>query len=175
MEMSGSVTWLLERCCCKHPVTLSICGIISQIWGNLHLFLVPCCSWRSQKCKCSVIFHPSPELFQLLSEVNHYWNLFRFSVLSGLLKGGEPNRSTSMVSLTVETALGSFDFLNTSEWEEEEEENTPRHHSNRPVLTNVTKPKWMWQHLYRSIDSYAYMLKLALFLPLAYLYSQEWD
>ena len=27
-----------------------------------------------------------------------------------------------MASLTVETALGSFDFLNTSEWEDEEEE-----------------------------------------------------
>lgn len=27
-----------------------------------------------------------------------------------------------MVSLTVETALGSFDFLDTSDWEEEEDE-----------------------------------------------------
>lgn len=40
-----------------------------------------------------------------------------------------------MVSLTVETALGSFDFLNASDWEDEEEENIPKHHSNRPVLT----------------------------------------
>lgn len=63
------------------------------------------------------------------------------SVLSGLLKGGERNRSASMVSLTVETALGSFDFLNASDWEEEEEENSPKHHGNRSVLTNVAKPE----------------------------------
>lgn len=67
--------------------------------------------------------------------------MIQFPVLSGLLKGGERSRSTSMVSLTVETALGSFDFLNASDWEEEEEENIPKHHSNRPVLTDVTKPK----------------------------------
>ncbi|KAM4573568.1 rho family-interacting cell polarization regulator 1-like isoform 4-T4 [Odontesthes bonariensis] len=38
------------------------------------------------------------------------------------LKGGGHSRSPSAGSLTVETALGSFDFLNTSDWEEEEEE-----------------------------------------------------
>ncbi|KAM9753699.1 rho family-interacting cell polarization regulator 1 [Menidia menidia] len=38
------------------------------------------------------------------------------------LKGGGRSRSPSVVSLTVETALGSFDFLNTADWEEEEEE-----------------------------------------------------
>ncbi|XP_070827680.1 rho family-interacting cell polarization regulator 1 isoform X2 [Chaetodon trifascialis] len=43
-------------------------------------------------------------------------------LLQVTLKGGKHSRSPSMVSLTVETALGSFDFLNTSDWEEEEEE-----------------------------------------------------
>lgn len=57
--------------------------------------------------------------------------------MSGLLKGGEHGRATSMVSLTVETALGSFDFLNASDWEEEEEENHHIHHSNRSVLTDM--------------------------------------
>lgn len=42
-----------------------------------------------------------------------------------------------MVSLTVETALGSFDFLNTSDWEEEEEEKGDKKSRNgRSVLTN---------------------------------------
>ncbi|XP_056908274.1 rho family-interacting cell polarization regulator 1 isoform X1 [Takifugu flavidus] len=52
-------------------------------------------------------------------------------LLQVTLKGGEHGRATSMVSLTVETALGSFDFLNASDWEEEEEENHHKHHSNR--------------------------------------------
>lgn len=56
-------------------------------------------------------------------------------VVSGLLKGGERSRSTSMVSLTVETALGSFDFLNASDWEDEEDSNR-KHPSNRPVTTD---------------------------------------
>lgn len=43
-------------------------------------------------------------------------------LLQVTLKGGKHSRSPSMVSLTVETALGSFDFLNASDWEEEEEE-----------------------------------------------------
>ncbi|XP_037308457.2 rho family-interacting cell polarization regulator 1-like [Pungitius pungitius] len=42
-------------------------------------------------------------------------------LLQVTLKGGRHSRAPSMVSLTVETALGSFDFLNTSDWEEEEE------------------------------------------------------
>uniref|UniRef100_A0A8C4ELN7 RHO family interacting cell polarization regulator 1 n=1 Tax=Dicentrarchus labrax TaxID=13489 RepID=A0A8C4ELN7_DICLA len=47
------------------------------------------------------------------------------------------SRSPSMVSLTVETALGSFDFLNTSDWEEEEEEKGDKRNRNgRSVLTN---------------------------------------
>lgn len=49
------------------------------------------------------------------------------------LKGGKRSRSTSMVSLTVETALGSFDFLDASDGEDEEEEKVPRRHGNRPV------------------------------------------
>ncbi|XP_070687405.1 rho family-interacting cell polarization regulator 1 [Pempheris klunzingeri] len=43
-------------------------------------------------------------------------------LLQVTLKGGKHSRSPSVVSLTVETALGSFDFLNASDWEEEEEE-----------------------------------------------------
>ncbi|XP_044049146.1 rho family-interacting cell polarization regulator 1 isoform X2 [Siniperca chuatsi] len=43
-------------------------------------------------------------------------------LLQVTLKGGRHSRSPSVVSLTVETALGSFDFLNTSDWEEEQEE-----------------------------------------------------
>uniref|UniRef100_A0A8C9ZI90 RHO family interacting cell polarization regulator 1 n=1 Tax=Sander lucioperca TaxID=283035 RepID=A0A8C9ZI90_SANLU len=43
-------------------------------------------------------------------------------LLQVTLKGGRHSRSPSMASLTVETALGSFDFLNVSDWEEEEEE-----------------------------------------------------
>ncbi|KAK2841788.1 hypothetical protein Q5P01_011988 [Channa striata] len=43
-------------------------------------------------------------------------------LLQVTLKGGRHSRSASVVSLTVETALGSFDFLNTSDWEETEEE-----------------------------------------------------
>ncbi|XP_072242643.1 rho family-interacting cell polarization regulator 1 [Leuresthes tenuis] len=52
------------------------------------------------------------------------------------LKGGGQSRSPSVGSLTVETALGSFDFLNTSDWEEEEEEeektSDKRRRNNRP-------------------------------------------
>ncbi|XP_056137267.1 rho family-interacting cell polarization regulator 1 isoform X2 [Lampris incognitus] len=43
-------------------------------------------------------------------------------LLQVTLKGGRRSRSPSVVSLTVETALGSFDFLNTSDQEEEEED-----------------------------------------------------
>ncbi|XP_029909089.1 rho family-interacting cell polarization regulator 1 isoform X2 [Myripristis murdjan] len=43
-------------------------------------------------------------------------------LLQVTLKGGRHSPSPSVVSLTVETALGSFDFLNTSDAEEEEEE-----------------------------------------------------
>ncbi|KAM3836172.1 rho family-interacting cell polarization regulator 1-like [Diretmus argenteus] len=43
-------------------------------------------------------------------------------LLQVTLKGGSCSRSPSVVSLTVETALGSFDFLNISDPEEEEEE-----------------------------------------------------
>ncbi|XP_040894213.1 rho family-interacting cell polarization regulator 1 isoform X2 [Toxotes jaculatrix] len=47
-------------------------------------------------------------------------------LLQVTLKGGRHSRSPSVVSLTVETALGSFDFLNTSDWEEDEEEKGDR-------------------------------------------------
>ncbi|KAM7003108.1 rho family-interacting cell polarization regulator 1 [Tautogolabrus adspersus] len=51
-------------------------------------------------------------------------------LLQVTLKGGKHSRSPSMVSLTVETALGSFDFLNTSDWEEEEEEKSDKRNRN---------------------------------------------
>uniref|UniRef100_A0A671XQD1 RHO family interacting cell polarization regulator 1 n=1 Tax=Sparus aurata TaxID=8175 RepID=A0A671XQD1_SPAAU len=58
-------------------------------------------------------------------------------LLQVTLKGDKHSRSPSMVSLTVETALGSFDFLNTSDWEEEEEEKGDKRSRNgRSVLTN---------------------------------------
>lgn len=41
-----------------------------------------------------------------------------------------------MVSLTVETALGSFDFLNTSDLEEEEEEKGEKSRNGRSVPTH---------------------------------------
>ncbi|XP_041650938.1 rho family-interacting cell polarization regulator 1 isoform X2 [Cheilinus undulatus] len=47
-------------------------------------------------------------------------------LLQVTLKGGKHSRSPSVVSLTVETALGSFDFLNTSDWEEEEDERSDK-------------------------------------------------
>ncbi|XP_042157447.1 rho family-interacting cell polarization regulator 1 isoform X4 [Oncorhynchus tshawytscha] len=43
--------------------------------------------------------------------------------LTSVLKGRTCSRSSSVQSLTVETALGSFDFLNTSDLEDEDEEN----------------------------------------------------
>ncbi|XP_068595074.1 rho family-interacting cell polarization regulator 1-like [Brachionichthys hirsutus] len=43
-------------------------------------------------------------------------------LLQVTLQGGTDSRSPSMASLTVETALGSFDFLDTSDWEDEAEE-----------------------------------------------------
>ncbi|XP_039989913.1 rho family-interacting cell polarization regulator 1 isoform X2 [Xiphias gladius] len=55
-------------------------------------------------------------------------------LLQVTLKGGRHSRSPSVVSLTVETALGSFDFLNTSDWEEDEEEKGDRRNRNgRPL------------------------------------------
>ncbi|XP_074534121.1 rho family-interacting cell polarization regulator 1 isoform X2 [Halichoeres trimaculatus] len=55
-------------------------------------------------------------------------------LLQVTLKGGKHSRSPSVVSLTVETALGSFDFLNTSDWEEEEEEKgDKRSRTGRPL------------------------------------------
>ncbi|XP_073327682.1 rho family-interacting cell polarization regulator 1 [Pagrus major] len=54
-------------------------------------------------------------------------------LLQVTLKGGKHSRSPSMVSLTVETALGSFDFLNTSDWEEEEEKGDKRSRNGRSL------------------------------------------
>uniref|UniRef100_A0A3Q3JJW2 FAM65 N-terminal domain-containing protein n=1 Tax=Monopterus albus TaxID=43700 RepID=A0A3Q3JJW2_MONAL len=69
-----------------------------------------------------------PELQILEQELN---------LLQATLKVGRHSRSPSVVSLTVETALGSFDFLNTSDWEEEEDENgDKRSRNSRSVLTS---------------------------------------
>lgn len=56
------------------------------------------------------------------------------------MQGGKHSRSPSMVSLTVETALGSFDFLNTSDWEEEDEEEKcdKQNRNGRSVMTLTT-------------------------------------
>lgn len=51
-----------------------------------------------------------------------------------VLQGGKRSRSTSLVSLAVETALGSFDFLNASDWEEDEEDSVPNRPGHRSVL-----------------------------------------
>ncbi|XP_034443213.1 rho family-interacting cell polarization regulator 1 isoform X2 [Hippoglossus hippoglossus] len=51
-------------------------------------------------------------------------------LLQVTLKGGRHSRSPSVASLTVETALGSFDFLNMSDWEEDEEERSDKRNRN---------------------------------------------
>ncbi|KAG7521509.1 rho family-interacting cell polarization regulator 1 isoform X1 [Solea senegalensis] len=51
-------------------------------------------------------------------------------LLQATLKGGRHSRSPSVVSLTVETALGSFDFLNTPDWEEDDETKGDKKHRN---------------------------------------------
>uniref|UniRef100_A0A3Q0SRF2 RHO family interacting cell polarization regulator 1 n=1 Tax=Amphilophus citrinellus TaxID=61819 RepID=A0A3Q0SRF2_AMPCI len=67
---------------------------------------------------------PFPELQLLEQEVK---------LLQVILKvrGGRHSRSPSVVSLTVETALGSFDFLNGSDWEEAEEDGDNRSRNSR--------------------------------------------
>lgn len=50
-------------------------------------------------------------------------------------KGRKRSLSLSMASLTVETALGSFDFLNSSDLEEEDEENKEKDGKGRSVPT----------------------------------------
>ncbi|KAM8861613.1 rho family-interacting cell polarization regulator 1 isoform 1-T1 [Synchiropus picturatus] len=50
-------------------------------------------------------------------------------LLQVTLKGGRHSRTPSLVSLTVETALCSFNFLNVSDGEDEEEERTSRNGS----------------------------------------------
>lgn len=48
-------------------------------------------------------------------------------------KGRKSSLSLSVASLTVETALGSFDFLNSSDLEEEDEENKLKDRNGRSV------------------------------------------
>uniref|UniRef100_A0A3B4WDN3 RHO family interacting cell polarization regulator 1 n=1 Tax=Seriola lalandi dorsalis TaxID=1841481 RepID=A0A3B4WDN3_SERLL len=50
------------------------------------------------------------------------------------------SRSPSVVSLTVETALGSFDFLDTSDWEDEDEKGDKRNRKGRSVPSSPTSP-----------------------------------
>ncbi|XP_056242503.1 rho family-interacting cell polarization regulator 1 isoform X1 [Seriola aureovittata] len=54
-------------------------------------------------------------------------------LLQVTLKGGRHSRSPSVVSLTVETALGSFDFLDTSDWEDEDEKGDKRNRKGRSL------------------------------------------
>ncbi|XP_026221322.1 rho family-interacting cell polarization regulator 1 isoform X2 [Anabas testudineus] len=68
-----------------------------------------------------------PEL-QLLEE--------ELKLMQVTLKGGRHSRSPSVVSLTVETALGSFDFLNTSDWEEEDEDKGDKRNRNGRSVEN---------------------------------------
>ncbi|XP_029379196.1 rho family-interacting cell polarization regulator 1 isoform X2 [Echeneis naucrates] len=79
---------------------------------------------------CSVDFELEDALGALVSSLDDYRGQFpelqlleqELRLLQVTLKGGRHSRSPSVVSLTVETALGSFDFLNASDWEEDEEE-----------------------------------------------------
>lgn len=63
--------------------------------------------------------------------------MFSMSVLVCCSKGLKRGLSLSMASLTVETALGSFDFLNSSDLEEEDEENKNKDGNGRSVPPEV--------------------------------------
>lgn len=81
-------------------------------------------------------------LVAVLSSIDDYRGPFselqlleqELKLLQVTLKGGRHSRSPSVVSLTVETALGSFDFLNGSDWEEEEEDGDKRSRHGRSLL-----------------------------------------
>ncbi|KAL4005301.1 hypothetical protein ACER0C_005014 [Sarotherodon galilaeus] len=81
-------------------------------------------------------------LVAVLSSIDDYRGPFselqlleqELKLLQVTLKGGRHSRSPSVVSLTVETALGSFDFLNGSDWEEEEEDGDKRSRNSRSLL-----------------------------------------
>lgn len=70
------------------------------------------------------------ELGAVLSSIDDYRGQFpelqlleqELKLLQTTMEGGKHSRSPSLVSLSVETALGSFDFLNMSDCEEEEGE-----------------------------------------------------
>lgn len=66
---------------------------------------------------------------QLLTKIDMY----SLCVLVFCSKGRKRSLSCSMASLTVETALGSFDFLNSSDLEEEDEENKQKDGNGRSV------------------------------------------
>lgn len=59
--------------------------------------------------------------------------MYSLCVLVCCSKGHKRSLSCSMASLTVETALGSFDFLNSSDLEEEDEENKQKDRNGRSV------------------------------------------
>ncbi|CAI5665826.1 unnamed protein product [Oreochromis niloticus] len=81
-------------------------------------------------------------LVAVLSSIDDYRGPFselqlleqELKLLQVTLKGGRHSRSPSVVSLTVETALGSFDFLNGSDWEEEEGDGDKRSRNSRSLL-----------------------------------------
>lgn len=60
-------------------------------------------------------------------------DVYSLCVLVCCSKGLKRSLSLSMASLTVETALGSFDFLNSSDLEEEDEENKQKDGNGRSV------------------------------------------
>ncbi|KAM6937915.1 rho family-interacting cell polarization regulator 1 [Xenentodon cancila] len=82
----------------------------------------------------------------LLSSLDDYRGQFpelqlleqELRLLQVTLKGGGRSRSPSVVSLTVETALGSFDFLDTSDWEEDDEERSGRRSRNSRLHQDQT-------------------------------------
>ncbi|XP_061577575.1 rho family-interacting cell polarization regulator 1 isoform X2 [Cololabis saira] len=84
----------------------------------------------------------------LLSSMDDYRGQFpelqlleqELRLLQVTLKGGGRSPSPSVVSLTVETALGSFDFLDTSDWEEDDEERSGRRSRNSRLHQDQTGP-----------------------------------
>uniref|UniRef100_A0A8C2ANN2 RHO family interacting cell polarization regulator 1 n=1 Tax=Cyprinus carpio TaxID=7962 RepID=A0A8C2ANN2_CYPCA len=79
---------------------------------------------------CPVLLNPNPlslEYIQRLPKTKKIDRGFFFFFFKCVYLQVRSRSRSSSVSLTVETALGSFDFLNTSDLEEEEEEDGERH------------------------------------------------
>lgn len=74
-----------------------------------------------------------PSIQPLDSDKHTKIDVYSLCVLVCCSKGLKRSLSLSMASLTVETALGSFDFLNSSDLEEEDEENKQKDGNGRSV------------------------------------------